>query len=277
MVAQKGFTPVFILLLILVIAGIFYFLNLPKPKTLTENIRPASTVSLFPYKAPKIAKNQSYRIVIVGDSIVNSLGPNANTLRLDLIGLYPDSEFVTYNYGYPSTNIFSLYPRLTEQTMNDTTENPAILKQGFELLIIESFGYNPLAQFSLEVGLKKQEEELERSVRLILTEKPNVALAFLTPIAPDPVNFAKSTIDLSPKVRKEWVEERIAYIDNHRKFAQERGIPVIDVYPLSLKPNGEVDTKYISQDDFIHPSKEGIELISRTIADYIFSNKIFPE
>jgi len=128
----------------------------------------------------------------------------------------------------------------------------------------------------LEEGLKKQDEELERSVRLILSKKPNAALAFLTPIALDPVNFARGTINLSPEVRKAWVEERIAYINNHRKFAEEKGIPVIDVYKASLKPNGEVDRVYIS-DDFVHPSKAGIDLISKVIADYIFANKIFPE
>ena len=110
----------------------------------------------------------------------------------------------------------------------------------------------------------------------ILEKKPDVALAFLTPIALDPVNFARGTINLSPEVRKQWVAERVAYIDNHGKFAESKGIPVIDVYKTSLKPNGEVDKTYIS-DDFVHPSKKGIELISQSIADYIFSNKIFPQ
>jgi len=72
------------------------------------------------------------------------------------------------------------------------------------------------------------------------------------------------------------VAERVAYIDNHRKFAQKLGIPVIDVYKASLKPDGTVDGSYIS-DDFIHPSKKGIELISQVIADYIFNNKVFPK
>jgi lysophospholipase L1-like esterase len=203
------------------------------------------------------------------------MGLNANILREDLIKLYPDSEFVTYNYGYPSTNVLSLYQRLTEKTENDGSENVAVLKQGFEFIVIESFGYNPLSEFPLSEGLKKQDEELERSVRAILKEKPNVALAFLTPIALDPINFARGTINLSPGVRKQWVEERVYYINNHRRFAEEKGIPVIDVYKASLKSNGEVDRTYLS-DDFVHPSKKGIELISKSIADYIFTNKIFP-
>jgi lysophospholipase L1-like esterase len=272
---ERGFAHIFILLVIVVVAAI-YFLFLPKTKNLIDNILPTPTPYQFPYKNPVIPKNRSYRMIIVGDSIVNSLGLNANVLREDLIGYYPDSEFVTYNYGYPSTNVLSLYQRLTEKTTNNGTENQAILKQGFELIIIESFGNNPLSQFPLSEGLQKQDDELERSVKAILAEKPNAAIAFLTPIALDPVNYARGTVALSSEVRKQWVAERVAYIDNHRKFAEDKGIPVIDVYKASLKPDGTVDRSYIS-DDFIHPSKKGIELISKSIADYIFTNKIFPQ
>lgn len=273
---NKGYTPIYILIVVLIGALIFYFFGSNKVDKPVEVKTPAPTSYQFPYKNPVIPKNRSYRMVIVGDSIVNTLGLNANVLRERLIDYYPDSEFVNYNYGYPSTNVLSLYERLTEKTKNGSEENGPIIKQEVELIIIESFGYNPLSEYNLSEGFKKQEEELERSVRLILSEKPNVAIAFLTPIAPDPITFARGSIDLSPEVRKAWVEERIAYIDNHRKFAIEKGIPIIDVYPMSLKPNGEVDRAYIS-DDFVHPSKAGIDLISKAIADYIFNNKIFPE
>ena len=272
---EKGFIHIIVLISIFALIAL-YFIYSHKTKNIVQNIIPLATPYQFPYKNPAIPKNQSYRIILVGDSIVNTLGVNANTLRLDLIKYYPDSEFVTYNYGYPSTNVLSLYKRLTEKTVDSGSDHQAILTQEFELIIIESFGYNPLSQFPLAEGLQKQNEELEKSVREILSQKPNVSLAFLTPIAPDPVNFARGNRDLSPEVRKQWVEERIAYINNHKKFAEEKGIPVIDVYKASLKPNGEVDRTYIS-DDFIHPSKKGVELISQTIADYIFNNKIFPQ
>jgi len=274
---KRGFFPILILILILIIGGI-YFLYSSKSKVLTKSILPASipTPYQFPYKNPIIPKGQSYRIIIVGDSIVNSLGLNANVLREDLIKYYPDSEFVTYNYGYPSTNVLSLYQRLTQTTNDGIKDNQAILTQQFELIIIESFGNNPLSQFPLAEGLQKQDDELERSVNAILAQKPNAALAFLTPIALDPINYARGSRDLSPEVRREWVAERVAYIDNHRKFAEKLGIPVIDVYKASLKPDGTVDKSYIS-DDFVHPSEKGIELISQTIADYIFNNKVFPK
>jgi lysophospholipase L1-like esterase len=270
---QRGFARILLIIIILV-AG--YFLFLPKTNTPIESILPAPTPYQFPYRNPVISKNDSYRMVIVGDSIVGSLGPNANTLREDLISYYPDSEFVTYNYGYASSNVLTLYERLTEKTVDGAKENKPVLELDVELIIIESFGYNPLSEYTLEEGLKKQNEELEKSVAAILSQKPNASLAFLTPIALDPINFARSSRNLSPEIRKRWVEERTAYINNHKKFAQEKGIPVIDVYQASLKQDGTVDKIYIS-DDFVHPSKAGIQLISKTIADYIWDNKIFPQ
>jgi lysophospholipase L1-like esterase len=231
---------------------------------------------VFPYKSPTIPKNQSYRIVIVGDSIVAAMGANANVLRMQLKDRYPGSEFVTYNYGYPATNVLTLPDRLSKETNNGRADIPPILKQGFELIIIESFGNNPLSDFSLDEGLQKQTEILEESVALILKEKPDSALAFMTPIALSFENYARAVVDLNTEQRAHWVNERIAYIQNHKKFAEEKGIPVIDVYSASLKSNGKVDESYVS-DDSVHPSKKGIELISREIADYIFENKIFPE
>lgn len=100
---NKGFAHVLILLLIIIVAGLFYFLYSPKSEDFTEKIlpkptsMPAPTPYQFPYKNPNIPKNGSYRIIIVGDSIINSLGLNANVLRKRLISLYPNSEFVTYS------------------------------------------------------------------------------------------------------------------------------------------------------------------------------------
>jgi lysophospholipase L1-like esterase len=278
---NKGFVSVFIVFAMGIAIAVSFFVIGKRTATTQDVTQESNTMQSsptpyqFPYKKTVIQKNQSYRIVIVGDSIVASLGPNANTLRLELIKKYPDSEFVTYNYGYPSMSILSLPDRLTKTTLNANEENQSILSQGFELIIIESFGYNPISNLPLSEGLAKQTQILEESVQLILQRKPDAALAFMTPIAMNPATFAKGTYELSFEKRKEWVSERISYIENHKKFAQEKGIHVIDVYKASLKSDGLVDQKYIGA-DYIHPSGLGIDLISKTIANYIYDNEIFP-
>ncbi len=277
----KGFAIIILVFVVVVLGiGVYLFVDTNSStetgRSMSKaNNSPTPTPYQFPYKSPRIEKSRSYRTILVGDSITASLGANANVLREYLIDYYPENEFVNYNYGYGSTNIESLPTRLHEQTTYLGATNPPILKQGFELIIIESFAFNPLSEYTLDEGLKKQTEVLEQSVRDILREKPDVALAFMIPIAPSLSEFGKGTVDLSPDQRSYWATERIAYIDNHRKFAEDHGIPVIDVYQASLKDDGTVDLKYVA-DDFIHPSEEGIKLISREIADYIYVNEIFP-
>lgn len=232
--------------------------------------------SPYPYKVPTILSKRSYLTVLVGDSMTHLLGENAPRLREYLIELYPTHEFVNYNYGFGATNILSLPERLNQQTEYLGTTHPAILSQDFDLILIESFGHNPLSEFPQDVGLKKQEEILDQSVRGIIKAKPGSVIAFLTPIAPSREFYAKGVVDLSPEARGIWVDERVAYIKNHVKFAKERGIPVIDVYAESLDERGEADLRYIAKDN-IHPSQAGVNLIATTIANFVFQNKIFQE
>ncbi len=231
----------------------------------------------FPYEKPAIPVKRSYLTMLVGDSIIGSLGENANQLRLELISLYPTHEFVNYNYGFGSTNILSVKERLTKETLYQGKTYPPILSQGFDLIIIESFGYNPLSGPSLSESLKKYEETLNDVVIEIIKSHPNSVIAIMTPIAPNRENFAKGVYDLSPEVRIQWAKEREEYIKTAIKFAQERNIPLINVYERSLDANGNADLKYINPNDYIHPSKEGVVLITKTIAEFIYQNRIFPD
>ena len=230
----------------------------------------------YPYKIPPIPNKRSYLTLLVGDSMTQLLGENAPKLRERLLELYPGHEFVNYNYGFGATNLLSLEERLSKETSFLGTSYPSILSQDVDLIIIESFGYNPLSEFSMADGLKKQEEILDKAVRTITKTRPGTAIAFMTPIAPSRDHYAKGTYDLQPEMRAKWVDERIQYIKNHVKFANEHGIPVIDVYTKSLDKNGNANLSFISN-DFIHPSPAGIKLISDTIAEFIYDNKIFPQ
>lgn len=231
----------------------------------------------FPYNPPKISNSRSYRIMLVGDSIVGSLGPNAQLLRQHLIELYPEHEFVNYNYGFGATNIETLPQRLTVSTEYKGQNYPSILSQGFDLIIIESFAYNPLPQNIAGEGLRKHIKFLDESIKLIIKAKSNSVVAIMTPIAPSKKLFAKGVYNLTTEERVRWAEERISYIEGAVKYAKENSIPLINIYEKTLTPGGEGNLKYINPDDYIHPSHEGVDLISKTIAEFIFKNKIFPE
>ncbi len=231
----------------------------------------------FPYKPPTTPNKQSYLTYLVGDSNIESLGANANELRLKLIEYYPTKEFVNYNYGFGSTNILSLPDRLNTETTYKNSKFPPILKQGFDLIIIESFAYNPLSEYQLQEGLKKHNEILDQSILQIIKANPNAVIAFMTPLAPNSKSYAKGIYDLSAEKRLEWVTERKAYIQNHIDYAKKNNIPLINVYEKSLDANGDGNLRYINKDDNIHPSNEGITLMTQTIADFIYNNNIFPK
>ncbi len=284
MTSPRGFVSVFLLVGVLILLGLMLFfydqvkLKVPINKNLvTQNISTPVPFNPFPYQRPTIPKKASYITFLVGDSMVKALGKNANQLRLNLIKYYPGHEFVGYNYGFGATDILSLPKRVNEQTTDDGENYPPILKEYFDLIIIESFAYNPLSDLSIQEGLQKQTETLDNVIKQIIKAHPNSVVAIMVTIAPSKEHFAQGVYDLKSEERQRWAEERISYIDNAINFARERNLPLINVYEKSLMENGKANLKYINPSDFIHPSDEGLRLISQTIADFIYENKIFPE
>jgi lysophospholipase L1-like esterase len=97
----------------------------------------------------------------------------------------------------------------------------------------------------------------------------------MSTVAPIRNRYAEGSTVLSPEVRRQWADERAAYIKNHIKFAQDHNIPLLDLYTKSLN-NGEGTMDYINSNDFIHPSVTGIDFISKEMADWIYNERILP-
>lgn len=231
----------------------------------------------YPYQIPTIPVKRSYLTLLVGDSMIQSLGINVPDLRTELIKRYPTHEFVNYNFGIPSQSIGILPNLLNIPTSFPSGNYPSILSQGFDLIVIESFAYNPFSELTLDEGLQKREKILDDAVKALIQKHPESVIVFMTPIAPNKYTYATGTFDLSQEVRGQWVAERAAYIENHRQFARQHNIPLIDVYEKSLNEEGTGDLVYINPNDNIHPSVKGSELMIHSIADFIYQNKIFPE
>lgn len=237
----------------------------------------------FPTNLPRTVKPaEAYTIILVGDSMIDFFGENPTQLRKHLKTHYCDENctpkgkvFGIFNLGYGSTNILSLQERLEQDTKYKDKQNQAILKREFDLIIIESFGNNPLSEYPLEEGLKKQEEALDKAVRTIHKTKPNAVIAFMATVAPIRNRYAEGSVVLDTETRQKWADERAAYIKNHIKFADDHNIPLIDLYNKSLN-NGEGTIDYINTNDFIHPSVTGIDFMSKEIADWIYNNRILP-
>lgn len=237
----------------------------------------------FPSNLPRTVKpTDAYTIILVGDSMTDFLGDNPVKLRDYLKIHYCDEHctpkgkvFGIFNLGFGSTNVLSLQDRIEKESFYLDQQYQSILSREFDLILIESFGNNPLSQFPLEEGLQKQNEALEKAVRTLHRAKPNAVIAFMSTVAPIRNRYAEGSTVLSPEVRQQWADERASYIKNHIKFAQDHNIPYLDLYTKTLN-NGEGTLDYINTNDFIHPSVTGVDFISKEIADWIYENRVLP-
>lgn len=231
------------------------------------------------YTSPKIEKKSTYTIFMIGDSMTLALGPHGGTFNKFINELYKkDNIYILIdNYAQGSTNILSVGDQLTKKTTYwDSTFEP-LLSRDFDLILVESFGYNPLSHLGTPEGLKKQEEALNELMKTLITAHPRSAIVFVATIAPNKENYAKKVLLRVPTVdRIQQAEERMAYIENHINYAKSHNIPIINVYEKSLNSQRDGELKYINPDDYIHPSFEGVDFIGREIANFIYENQILP-
>jgi lysophospholipase L1-like esterase len=262
-----------IILVVLLIGGLvisgYLLSNFFKNKT-AEHLKPVFS-SPSPIVLKQAVPKDAYTIILVGDSMTQALGPNTDKLGKYLKEYYPNKVFGIFNLSQGSTNILSVQKRLDEDILPS---------REFEVIIIESFGHNPLSQYPLEEGLEKQNQALDRIVSSIRNTKSkakvNSIIAFLATIAPNQDNYGKGAVELSPEERKKWAEERSAYIKNHIEYAKKNDIPLINVYEKSLNKEGTGNLDYIEGVTFIHPSEKGVDLISKEIAAFLYNQRILP-
>lgn len=285
---KKGISNLVIIGFLLIVAFTLSIYFLVKPKTQSQNstnrLQALSTPSPTPfvfrsYTAPKLEKKSAYTIFMIGDSMTLALGPHGGTLNQFINELFKkDNIFVLIdNYAKGSTNILSVNDELEQKTTYwDSTFEP-LLSRNFDLILIESFGYNPLSSFGPDEGIKKQTQALGELMQTLITTHPNSAIVFVATIAPNKENYAKKVIlNIPTEDRIKQAEERMAYIKNHINYAKSHNIPIIDVYDKSLSAQGDGELKYINPDDYIHPSFEGVNFIGHEIANYIYDNQILP-
>lgn len=233
----------------------------------------AITLILFWTKAPK-SKVPAPTVVFVGDSMTEYLG-NFDELRGYLKGYYPDKKFLLLNYGFSSTNILSAQDRIEKESTHSGRAFQAINDIPFGLILIESFGHNPLSEYPLQEGLKLQTKALDKIIETLTKKHPKSSIVFIATIAPNKDRYAEGVVNLTTEKRGEWAEERAAYIKNHIRYANSHNIPLINIYEKSLGKDGTGNIDYINTNDFIHPSPTGIYFISEEIAKFLYKNYRF--
>lgn len=208
-------------------------------------------------------------IVFVGDSMTEYLG-NFDELRSYLKKYYPTKKFLLLNYGFGSTNILSVQNRLEKDSSHSGRLFQAINNIPFDLIIIESFGHNPLSDHPFEEGLGLQTKALDKIVSTITQKHPKSSIIFMVTIAPSRERYGEGVVNLTTDKREQWADERIAYIKNHIAYAKTHNIPIVNIFEKSLDKNGSGNIDLVNTNDFIHPSPTGIYFISEEIAKFLY-------
>lgn len=278
------------LLIAIVIYALFTKHQLAKVEIVIKGPSPTPTITFTPtptpfiftsYTPPAMSSKPVYKIVMIGDSMTAALGPHGGGLSDDMNFLYKKTaadpqRIIIDNYA-KSSNILAVNDEInTKITISEYTFGP-LLSEDFDLLLVESYGYNPLSQFGLADGLKQQDLALDTLMKTVIVSHPHADIVFVATIAPNRENFAKATQpNYSPAARAALADERISYIKNHIAYADSHHIPVINIYQDSLDKNGDGNMLYINPTDDIHPSFAGIDFIGHEIGNFIFSNTILP-
>lgn len=279
---------VFLVALLLILIGLITLFGTKTEKTIKT--QPVSQTSSRPtlkdrafnrYTLPKIQKKDVYILFMVGDSMTETLGPYGGKVTEFMNNLYHSTpghqRIVIDNYAKGSTNLLGLHDTMKQKIITEDRVLEPLLSRSFDVILVESFGYNPPSELGLEEGLKKQTQTLEQLMELLQTTHPDSIIIFVATIAPHKTTYAKNVDPDTPTAeRVAQAEERMAYIKNHIAFAKEHSIPLIDIYTESLTPNGDGNLNYINPTDNIHPSFTGVDFISHEIANYIYETNILP-
>lgn len=206
-----------------------------------------------------------YRIAVLGDSMVDTLGPGVPHLQDALKQQFPRTSFTILNYGVGATNIEYGLHRLTHDYTYLEQPIPSLISQNPDIVIVESFGYNP---FPYDEGaLDKHWLSMATAADTIRQQLPQAKIVFAATVAPNARLFGDGApgLSFSAEDKQKRVSNIKRYIESTVKFATSQKYPLADAYHPSLQADGNGNPSYINPGDHIHPSDEGKRLFAREV------------
>lgn len=244
------------------------------PITSPPQVLGAATDMLLPTPTPSRTRKSSYTIALLGDSMIDTLGPDAPHLKSKLNARYPGISFQIINYGVGGTNIDYGLERITSNYQYLGRDVPALVTTHPDIVVVESFGYNP---YSFENGaIDTHWLALAAIVDKLKAHLPGVKIIIAATIAPDAKTFGDgaSGISFSPDDKWKRVDVIKKYLDSTVKFAQSQRLPLADAFHPSLGADGNGKQIYINPGDHIHYSDAGRELFANAVTSAITANRL---
>lgn len=205
------------------------------------------------------------KIALLGDSMIDTLGPDFPALKQILKDTYPHIESDILNYGVGGTNIDYGIQRITSDYDYLGNSIPSLSSQQPDIVIIESFGYNP---YPYDAGaLDTHWLALAKAVDTVEQTIPNAKIIIAVTIAPNETTFTQGALGLNFTVEERKTKTNIikSYLESTIRFAQGEKLPLADAYTASLTSEGTGNTVFINPGDNIHPSDEGKMLFAQAI------------
>jgi len=218
--------------------------------------------------------SKHYIIALLGDSMIDTLGSGAPDITSGLTEFFPNDSFTLLNYGVGATTIDYGITRITQPYSYLGKEIPALMSTHADLVVVESFGYNPYPDGVN--GLVRYKKQLTKLMSLLTTTLPGTPIIMAVTIAPNSKIFADGApgISFSPGEKLDRVEVIQQYLKAALQFAKDYRLPLADAYTASLTSSGDGDPMYINTTDHIHYSAIGRMLFTQKILETIESNHL---
>lgn len=274
MVFQKKLIFVFLILVVLTIAGIVFVYKSMTQNTqyvLSSVVSPTQPVATpLPTEKPTITptptialKKQSYIIALFGDSMVDTMGEKAQYLQSILQEKYPGVEFNLYNYGIGSQNAEQGFARFYSEFKYKERNFSPISQINADVIILGSFAYNPFDPYVRDrhwIALKSLIQE---------AKKTSAKIYVLSEIAPLQTGFGKGPNGVN------WDEPTahahslhiIEQLENAINLAREQNVGIIDTFNPSKISGNFGRREFVSTNDGIHPSEDGHIFMAQIIAE----------
>ncbi len=214
----------------------------------------------------------TYSLIILGDSMVDTLGRNLPDLKNLLAQSFPKYSFAVLNYGFGSTDLESGLARLTKGSKYLNKYYPPLLSFQPDILVVESFAYNHWT--GEKSDLDRQWLTYSKIIDTVREKSSTTKILFAAAIAPNSLKYGDGVLNWGKDLKWQSAQVTRAYLQNMIGFAKSQNMPVADAYTPSLDKDGNGLLEYISSFDNLHPSKEGALLFSQKIVEAMKSNNL---
>lgn len=237
----------------------------------TQILGVSTTTPKFPVNIG--GEGKIVKIVVLGDSMIDTLNPNLPQLSTTLNKYYPNVKFNLVNHGCGGGNIEDGLFRLLNDYEYLGTKRSSIISQQPDIIVVESFAYNNFG--NSQSGIDRQWLALGAITTNIRQLLPNTKIVLAAAIAPNSIIFGNgiSGTQFSSLDKIEKTTTIKLYLQNLINFATSQHFPLADAFHPSLT-NGEGNKNLISTTDHLHPSGYGGQFFCDIIAKTIFDNQL---